>query len=161
MLPNTSPRPRTLRHALFIGCLLAFSFLGQSISAAQTTATSAPDPLSTLRRGHPRLLLTTDTLATAQTSAAANPLRAAIHRPHHRHRRDLARQPGAQHIPASDASLDQARYAVHTILTNALAFRLSGDQRFLARAKKNSSPSPPSLTGIPRTSSTSAKPASP
>jgi hypothetical protein len=43
--------------------------------------------------------------------------------------------PPARHIPASNASLDQARYAVHYIFTCAMAYRLTGDERFLARAK--------------------------
>ena len=94
------------------------------------------DPLVNLRPGHPRLLLTNDGLATAVAAAKSDPLRAALHK------RIIATAEtilGAPAIRQPDNALgqEQDRYAVYFVLTCAMAYRLTGDARFLARAKSD------------------------
>jgi hypothetical protein len=98
-------------------------------------AGTAEDPLVHLRPGHPRLLLTDEGLAAAMAAAKSDPLRAALHARIIATAEEVLNAPPARHIPAGNTSLDQARYAVHYILTCALAYRLTGDKRFATRAK--------------------------
>jgi hypothetical protein len=105
------------------------------LTATLLRADAAEDPLTHLRTGHPRLLLTDEALSTALVAAKTDPLRVAIHARIIATAEAVLAAPPARHIPASNGSLDQARYAVHYILNCALAFRITGDERFLARAK--------------------------
>jgi Heparinase II/III-like protein len=93
------------------------------------------DSLLHLRPGHPRLLLTDKGLATAVAAAKSDPVRAALHARIIATAEGVLGVPPARYISASSESLDQARYAVHSIVTCALAYRLTHDDRFLARAK--------------------------
>lgn len=117
-------------------CFVAglFALIFASVGLAEE---STDDPLIHLRLGHPRLLLTDEALAAAVTAAKTDPIRAALHARIVATAETLLGAPPPRHIPASNASLDQARYAVHYILTCSLAFRLTGDERFLARAKSD------------------------
>jgi hypothetical protein len=99
-------------------------------------AATAPDPLAHLRAGHPRLLLTDDQLASAVAAAKTDPLRAALHA------RILAvaeaelTTPPIQHVLIGPRLLDKSRTCVARVLTSALAYRLTGDERFFDRARK-------------------------
>jgi len=98
-------------------------------------ANANDDPLAHLRPGHPRLLLTDEGLTAALAAAKSDPLRAALHARIIATAEEMLNVPPARHIPASNESLDQARYAVHSIVTCALAYRITGDNRFAMRAK--------------------------
>ncbi|MFT3783525.1 MAG: heparinase II/III family protein [Nibricoccus sp.] len=92
-------------------------------------------PLKLVRTGHPRLLLTDEALATALAEAKKDPLRAALHERIVATAESVLNAPSARKIPAGNLSLDQERYAVFYILHCAMAYRLTHDERFLARAK--------------------------
>jgi hypothetical protein len=95
-----------------------------------------PDVLTGLRPGHPRLLLTTDQLTAALAAAKADPLRAALHaRIIALATAELTTTP-VQHVLLGPRLLDKSRTALGRVLTCSLAFRLTGDARFAARAKQ-------------------------
>jgi hypothetical protein len=108
---------------------LMFSSVGLGADAPQ-------DPLVHLRPGHPRLLLTDDSLAAAVAAAKSDPLRAALHKHIIATAETIL---GAPAIRPPDNALgqEQDRYAVYFVLTCAMAYRLTGDDRFLARAKSD------------------------
>ena len=116
--------------ALFLSVTLSLLL---SVSSARA---AAPDPLATLRAGHPRLLFTDAQLAAAVTAAKTDPLRAQLHA------RILAlaeaelKSIPVKHVLVGPRLLDKSRTALGRVLTTALAFRLSGDTRFAERAKK-------------------------
>ena len=94
-----------------------------------------PDPLAHLRPGHPRLLLTDDQLSEAVAAARSDPLRAALHaRIIALATAELSSAP-IQHVLIGPRLLDKSRTALGRILNCALAFRLTGDNRFAERAK--------------------------
>lgn len=92
--------------------------------------------LSNVPSNHPRLLLTDEALASAVVAAKSDPMRAALHARIIATAESVLNAPSARHIPASNLSLDQQRYAVFYILHCAMAYRLTHDERFFQRAKK-------------------------
>lgn len=121
-----------VRMRCFVALLLSLIF-----SSAGLWADSAEDPLAHLRPGHPRLLLTDEGLAAAVAAAKSDPLRAALHARIIATAEEVLGARPIRHLPAGEASLDQSRYAVQHIVTCALAYRLTGDDRFAARAKSD------------------------
>lgn len=119
-----------MRWFVAAGFLVVFPFALFSVGAEA-------DPLALLHPGHPRLLLTDEGLSEAVTAAKTDPVRAALHARIIATAENVLNAPAAQHIPASNESLDQVRCGVHFILHCALAYRLTGDERFLARAKSD------------------------
>jgi hypothetical protein len=96
---------------------------------------AAPDPLATLRPGHPRLLLTDAQLASAVAAAKTDPLCAQLHaRIIALATADLASKPVA-HVLIGRRLLDKSNTVLARVLTGAMAYRLTGDTRFAARAK--------------------------
>ncbi len=94
------------------------------------------DVLAHLRPGHPRLLLTDDQLAAAVAAAKSDPLRAQLHaRIVALAEAELNTTP-IKHVLIGPRLLDKSRTAIARVLTCAMAFRLTGDERFAARAKK-------------------------
>lgn len=94
------------------------------------------DVLAHLRAGHPRLLLTDDQLGAAVAAAKSDPLRAQLHaRLVALAEAELATTP-IKHVLIGPRLLDKSRTCVSRVFTCALAFRLTGDERFAARAKK-------------------------
>lgn len=100
-------------------------------------ATTLPDdPLAHLRLNHPRLLMTDEDLAAALAAARTDPLRAELNQ------RIIAT---AEHILTAppirpnngNVVHEQERYAVYYIVTCAMAYRLTGDERFSNRAKSD------------------------
>ncbi len=93
------------------------------------------DPLAHLRPGHPRLLLTDEGLAAALAAAKTDPLRAALHQ------RIIATADAILHAPPlrpdTKADPDRVRIVVYDILTCAMAYRLTGEERFAARVKSD------------------------
>jgi hypothetical protein len=95
----------------------------------------AADPIGRLRAGHPRLLVTDGELALALDAAKADPLRAALHaRIVDAATADLAAPPLIRKLKGPRL-LDTSRAAIRRILTCAMAYRITGDGRFLAKAR--------------------------
>jgi hypothetical protein len=93
------------------------------------------DPLAHLRAGHPRLLLTDEQLAQNIAAAKTDPLRASLHaRIVSLAEAQLTAKP-VEHVLIGPRLLDKSRTALARILTSAMAYRLTGDTRFAARAK--------------------------
>ncbi len=88
------------------------------------------DPLATLRTGHPRLLLTDAQLAANLAAAKSDPLRAEVHAYVCRLAETQWREPTIQYRLNGPRLLDESRKAIAHVLTNALAYRLTGDTRF-------------------------------
>ena len=96
-----------------------------------------PDPLAHLRAGHPRLLFTDADLAAAREAAKADPLRRELHeRIVAAATADLAARPLA-HVLKGPRLLAQSRAAIRQIMTCAMAYRLTGDERFAQRARSD------------------------
>lgn len=113
----------------FVCHLLLLLVLGQQ-AAAQG------DPLSSLQRSHPRLLVSGDAFERMRSAAAQDPLRAKLH-----HQIELAaeaslKEPPIAHVLVGPRMLDQSRKAMAHILNSAMAYRLSGDRRFLDHARE-------------------------
>lgn len=109
--------------------------LAFSIAPTRAAEAASGDPLAGLRRGHPRLLLTNDDLAVIQAAAKSDPLRAALHQ----RIVDLAtaelKTTPIKHELIGPRLLDKSRTCIARVLTCAMAYRLTGDQRFADRAK--------------------------
>ncbi len=101
-----------------------------------TAAAAEPDVLGTLRAGHPRLLLTDADLAADLAAARTDPLRAALHAQIIAAAELQLQEAPVVHKLIGPRLLDQSRSAIARVLTGAMAFRLTGDARFAARAKK-------------------------
>jgi len=114
--------------------LIVWSAFGSA--RAQPAADFSPADLKTLRPGHPRLLLTDDGLASALAAAKTDPLRAELNRRIIATAEFILTAPPVRQ-PDNETSHEQDRYAVYYVLTSAMAYRLTGDERFLARAKND------------------------
>ncbi len=115
-------RPILLR--LLLGLLV--------FSAASRAAES--DPLARPPAPHPRLLLDDAALRAAVAAAQTDPLRAALHRRIVASATaDLGTKP-VERILVGPRLLDKSRTALGRILTASMAYRLTGDPRFAARA---------------------------
>jgi hypothetical protein len=106
------------------------------LCSAALGASASDDPLAHLRAGHPRLLFTDDALAAALTAAKSDPLRAALHQRIIATADAILPSPPLRHNDNKDAP-EQERVAVYQILTCAMAYRLTGDERFAARARND------------------------
>ncbi len=94
------------------------------------------DPLAHLRPNHPRLLFTDEDLAKALAAAKTDPLRAELNK------HIIATAEAILHAlpirqPDRAQGQEQERYAVYNILTCAMAYRLTNDERFFTRAKND------------------------
>jgi hypothetical protein len=94
------------------------------------------DPLAHLRLNHPRLLFTDDQLATTLAAAKTDPLRAALNKHIVATAEHILTAPPIRQ-PDNDTGQEQDRYAVYDITTCAMAYRLTSDERFFARAKND------------------------
>ncbi len=120
-----------MRRPLFLLCALAALIVG-----LPSALPAQEDLLAHLRAGHPRLLLTDDQLAAAVAAAKTDPLRAQLHaRIVALATAELNTTP-IKHVLIGPRLLDKSRTALGRVLTCAMAFRLTGDERFAARAKK-------------------------
>jgi hypothetical protein len=123
----------------FVCLCFIFSALALRAGAAgETPAITNPqgDPLAHLRAGHPRLLLTDKELAAAVAAAKTDPLRAELNKRIVATAKFILTAPPVRQ-PNNKESQEQDRYAVYYILTTAMAYRLTGNERFLARAKQD------------------------
>lgn len=99
-------------------------------------ASAAADPLDTLRPGHPRLLLTAESISSMQQAARADPLRARLHARILEAAEKQWREPPIRYVLVGPRLLAQSRAALAHVTTNAFAFRLTGDRRYLEHAKQ-------------------------
>ena len=90
----------------------------------------AGDPLAQLRPDHPRLLFTNEQLAASIAAAKSDPLRDELHRYLVRLAESQWQQKPIAHVLIGPRLLDQSRQAISQVLTNAMAYRLTGDTRF-------------------------------
>ncbi|MCX6955192.1 MAG: heparinase II/III family protein [Verrucomicrobia bacterium] len=103
---------------------------------AGLTSAAGPDPLAALRAGHPRLLLTEEQLSAAVAASRTDPVRAQLHaRILATAEAELTTAP-IKHVLVGPRLLDKSRTCVSRVLTCALAYRLSGDERFFRRARQ-------------------------
>lgn len=113
---------------LLLACILSFSCL--PIHAA----TVPDDPFAHLRPNHPRLLMTEEDLARAMTEAKTDPLRAELNKHIIATAEFILTAPPIRQNTADKKVHEQERYAVYYIVTEAMAYRLTGDERFFNRA---------------------------
>src|SRR5215469_1406377 len=99
-------------------------------------ATMPNDPLAHLRPNHPRLLMTDEQLTAAMASAKTDPLRAKLNKCIIATAEHILTAPPIRRNNGKTAQ-EQERYAVYYIVTEAMAYRLTGDERFLNRAKSD------------------------
>jgi len=97
-------------------------------------AGTADDPLAHLRPGHPRLLFTDEQLAAALAAAKADPLRAELNQRIVATAEHILTAPPIRQNTTNMTVHEQERYAVYYIVTEAMAYRLTGDERFFNRA---------------------------
>jgi hypothetical protein len=106
-------------------------------STATVGADSQGDPLAHLRPNHPRLLFTDDQLAAALAAAKTDPLRAELNKRIIATAEFILTAPPIRQNSRDMTVHEQERYAVYYIVTEAMAYRLTGDERFFNRAKSD------------------------
>lgn len=99
-------------------------------------AASPDDVLAHLRPGHPRLLFTDDQLHAAIEAAKTDPFRAALHRRIVELATTELNTKPIEHVLIGPRLLDKSRTCIARVLTCSMAYRLTGDQRFADRAKR-------------------------
>jgi Heparinase II/III-like protein len=102
--------------------------------AGLARSSTAPDPLVSLRPGHPRLLATAEDFAALPARAARDPLLAATLERIRQQAELFLAAPAIEHRLIGPRLLDQSRTAISHVVTCALAFRTTGDRRFRDRA---------------------------
>ena len=105
------------------------------IAVASPLACLADDPLAHLRAGHPRLLVTDEAMARIVEDAKGDPLRAQANGIIVATAERLLTSKPIVHRLIGPRLLDQSRAAIAQIMTEAFAYRLTHDARFLTRAK--------------------------
>src|SRR5690349_19508069 len=100
-------------------------------------ATTPDDPLAHLRPNHPRLLMTDEQLKDASAAAKLDPLRAELNKRIIATADFILTAPALRHNTQDKTIHEQERCAVYYILTSAMAYRLTSDERFLNRAKSD------------------------
>lgn len=103
--------------------------------AAASRLSAADDPLATLRPEHPRLLLTRESLAAMKAAAETDPLRARLHRHIVLAAEALLADTPIRYVLVGPRLLGESRKALAHVTTSALAYRLTGDRRFLEQAR--------------------------
>lgn len=121
---------------LCTGLLFVFFATLVCVNAQEASPATEADPLAHLRPNHPRLLFTDDQLAAAIAAAKTDPLRADLNRHIIATAESILKAPPVRQ-PDEGAGHEQDRYAVYYILTCSMAYRLTGDERFFARAKSD------------------------
>jgi hypothetical protein len=115
---------------------LLFAAVLVLVARPEVSRAAGADALQTLRPGHPRLILTDESLKEAVEAAKSDPLRAALHQRIVLLAEAELKSDPIKHVLIGPRLLDQSRRAVSRILTCALAYRLTHDTRFAERAKK-------------------------
>lgn len=106
-----------------------------SLASLRIEAAAPPDvSLAHLRPNHPRLLMTDNDFAAAIAGARTDPLRAELNKCIIATAEHILTAPPLRHNNGRSAQ-EQERYAVYDIVTCAMAYRLTGDERFFNRAR--------------------------
>ena len=114
--------------------LLSILFL----ACLRINAAALPDdPLAHLRVNHPRLLMTDEQFGAAVAAAKTDPLRAELNQRVIATAEFILTAPPIRQNKIDKTVHEQERYAVYYIVTEAMAYRLTGDERFLNRAKND------------------------
>jgi hypothetical protein len=99
--------------------------------------TNAADPLAHLRMNHPRLLMTDEQLNAALAAAKIDPMRAELNKRIIATAEFILTAPPIRQNKEDKTVHEQERYAVYYILTSAMAYRLTGNERFFDRARND------------------------
>jgi len=118
------------------GLLVALALLAVTSTVLAADAPPPGDILKTLRPGHPRLFITPESLPALRRAVQADPamkdlfgrLRAQADR--------ILKEPPVEHVLIGPRLLDKSRRCLDRVATLALAYRLSGDEKYAARALK-------------------------
>jgi hypothetical protein len=100
-------------------------------------ATTPDDPLAHLLVNHPRLLFTDEQFKTALAAAKTDPLRTELNKRIISTAEFILAAPPLRPNTNDKNIHEQERYAVYYIVTEAMAYRLTGGERFLNRAKSD------------------------
>ncbi len=122
------PRRRPMLSRALSAATLAAALLAPSAPAAE-------DLLAGLRAGHPRLLLGAGDWAAMKRDAAADPLRAKLHRQIILAAEMQLAEPPIRYVLEGPRLLTQSRKALAQVTTGAMAWHLSGDRRFADHAR--------------------------
>ena len=125
--------------AIFLNELIAILFSSFFCLSTLTPAEAQTvgDPLAHLRTNHPRLLFTDEQLAAALVAAKADPLRAELNKRIVATAKFILTAPPIRQNTSDKTVHEQERYAVYYIVTEAMAYRLTGDERFFDRARND------------------------
>lgn len=126
-----------MRKIISIHASLFLYFAAAVFPAAGGGANSTDDPLAHLQMSHPRLLFTDEQLATALAAAKTDPLRAELNKRIIATAESILTAPPVRQNSNEMNVHEQERYAVYYIVTEAMAYRLTGDERFFNRAKSD------------------------
>jgi hypothetical protein len=91
--------------------------------------------LSTLRPGHPRLLLLPDRLEQIKQAIATDPVARSYHQALLRKAAGILTEPPVERVLVGPRLLEMSRRALDRVCTLALLFQLDGDRRWLERAR--------------------------
>ncbi len=116
--------------------IAAAFFCATALVLAAAPRSSADDVLAGLKPGHPRLLFDDAQLAAALTAARTDPVRAQLHARILEEAAAILPEKPIERVLIGPRLLDKSRACVARVLTSAMAFRLSGDARFAARAEE-------------------------
>jgi hypothetical protein len=126
----------TLFHAAVIGSIAALSLRLAAAGAEGVRPTSA-NVLDTLRKGHPRLILTEPRLAELKRLAEKDKLLARAVRDVLARAEKHLKAPALKHELIGPRLLHVSRRCLHRIYTLALAWRWTGKEAYAAKAKKD------------------------
>lgn len=115
---------RTCAFVIFLALLAGFA-------RAQDTAV-----LSTLRKGHPRLMVLDSDLAAVKQAIASDPLAKKWHEQTLREAEKMLDAAPIEHVLIGPRLLDKSRTCLTRVSTLAGVYRLNGDKRFAQRAIK-------------------------
>jgi hypothetical protein len=88
------------------------------------------------RPSHPRLMLTAESLATLKATVAGDPLAGEWYDKLRDRAEKMLPEPPIEHVLIGPRLLDKSRRCLDRVATWALVYRLSGDARFLDRARQ-------------------------
>lgn len=117
---------------------LAFLAALSSVAAAQDEDGVAIGHglVAQTRPGHPRVMLTAESLAGLQATVASDPLAREWYGKLRERAEKMLPEPPIEHVLIGPRLLDKSRRCLDRVATWALVYRLSGDTRFLDRARQ-------------------------